>query len=93
MTAYVLLGIPFIQRMVEYPELERRIRELEEAVRRLQEENQQLRCAARAFGDLAERLNLSLEAERRKAADRRRRPRWTDRGEPTPSADVLSVDS
>ena len=64
--------------MLGYPELEKRIRELEEAVRNLQEENQQLRSAARAFGDLAERLSLSLDAERRQAADRRRLPRWTE---------------
>lgn len=59
-------------------ELEERIRELEEAVRSLQEENQHLRYAARAFGDLAERLNMSLDAERRQADDRSRVPHWTD---------------
>ena len=65
--------------MIGYPELEKRIRELEEAVRTLQEENQQLRSAARVFGDLAERLNLSLDEERRLAADDRRRlPRWAE---------------
>ena len=51
--------------MVGYPELEKRIRELEEKVRTLQEENQHLRHSARAFGDLGERLNVSLDAERR----------------------------
>jgi predicted RNase H-like nuclease (RuvC/YqgF family) len=80
--------------MVGYPDLEKRIRELEETVRILQEENQQLRYAARAFGDLAERLNVSLDAERRKAADRRRFPRWTeDRRRPMPSADGPSESS
>ena len=64
--------------MVGYPDLEKRIRELEEAIRTLQEENQHLRSAARAFGDLAERLNVSLDAERRQAADRRRFPRWPE---------------
>jgi hypothetical protein len=64
--------------MVGYPDLEKRIRELEEAIRTLQEENQHLRSAAHAFGDLAERLNLSLDAERRQSADRRRVPRWTE---------------
>ena len=64
--------------MVGYPDLEKRIRELEEAIRMLQEENQHLRSAARAFGDLAERLNLSLDAERRQAADRRQWPRPTE---------------
>jgi predicted RNase H-like nuclease (RuvC/YqgF family) len=64
--------------MVGYPDLEKRIRELEEAIRTLQEENQHLRNAARAFGDLAERLNVSLDAERRQAADRRRLPRGTE---------------
>ena len=64
--------------MVGYPDLENRIRELEEKVRILQEENQHLRYAAHAFGDLAERLNVSLDAERREAADRRRVPRWTE---------------
>ena len=61
-----------------YRDLEQRIRELEDAVRSLQEENQQLRSAARAFGDLAERLNLSLDAERRQAEERRRYPRGSD---------------
>jgi predicted RNase H-like nuclease (RuvC/YqgF family) len=61
-----------------YSDLEQRIRELEDAVRSLQEENQQLRSAARAFGDLAERLNLSLDAERRQAEDRRRYRRGSD---------------
>ena len=37
-----------------------------------------VRHAARAFGDLAERLNVSLDAERRAAADRRQVPRWTE---------------
>jgi hypothetical protein len=61
--------------MVGYLDLEKRIRELEEEVRILQEENQHLRYAACVFGDLAERLNVSLDAERRQAADRRRVPR------------------
>jgi hypothetical protein len=64
--------------MAGHPDLEKRIRELEEAVRTLQEENQQLRIPARAFGDLAERLSLSLDAERRAAAERRGLLRWTE---------------
>ena len=63
--------------MVGYPHLEKRIRELEDAIRMLQEENQHLRSAARAFGDLAERLNVSLDAERRQAAHRRQWARPT----------------
>jgi len=78
MTALVLLRAVRAETMGADTYLEKRIRELEEAVRTLQEENHQLRCAARAFGDLAERLSLSLDAERRQAADRRRIPRWTD---------------
>ena len=70
-------GIVFCE-MVGYPELEKRIRELEEKVRTLQEENQHLRHSARAFGDLAERLNVSLDAERRGAADHRQVLRWTE---------------
>jgi hypothetical protein len=44
----------------------------------LQKENQHLRHSGRAFGDLAERLNVSLDAERRGAADHRQVLRWTE---------------
>jgi hypothetical protein len=43
----------------------------EEEVRRLEEENAQLRESAQTFGDLAERLRTTLETERRVSGDRR----------------------
>ena len=43
----------------------------EEEVRRLEEENARLRESSQTFGDLAERLRLTLEAERRVSGDRR----------------------
>ncbi|MDQ3350210.1 MAG: hypothetical protein M3545_19870 [Acidobacteriota bacterium] len=42
-----------------------------ETVQRLEEENEHLRTAAGAFGQLAERLNQSLQEERRTGAERR----------------------
>ncbi len=42
-----------------------------ETVHRLEEENEQLRKSAGAFGQLAERLNRTLEEERRTGAERR----------------------
>jgi hypothetical protein len=42
-----------------------------ETVHRLEEENDQLRKAAGAFGQLAERLNQTLQQERRTGTDRR----------------------
>ena len=50
---------------------------IRERIAHLQEENSQLREAARTFGDLAERLNAELREERRRNADRRSRPRET----------------
>jgi predicted RNase H-like nuclease (RuvC/YqgF family) len=47
-----------------------------ETVQRLEEENEHLRRAAGAFGQLAERLNQTLREERRTGDD----PRQTDRG-------------
>jgi hypothetical protein len=46
-----------------------------ETVHRLEEENVHLRRAAGEFGQLAERLNLALREERRRAADRRAQAR------------------
>ena len=43
-------------------ELARRIHELEETVRVLEDQNVQLKFAAQAFGTLAERLNARLRA-------------------------------
>jgi hypothetical protein len=42
-----------------------------ETVHRLEEENEQLRQSAGAFGQLAERLNRTLQEERRSGAERR----------------------
>jgi hypothetical protein len=46
-----------------------------ERVKELEEENRQLRRAATAFGELAERLNAELREERRLRTDRRAQPR------------------
>ncbi len=46
-----------------------------ETVQRLEEENEQLREAAGAFGQLAERLNQTLRDERRRGSERRQAPR------------------
>lgn len=55
-----------------------RLRECLNTVRHLEEENRQLRRAAAAFGQLAERLNEELGRERRVSdRDRRREPRET----------------
>jgi hypothetical protein len=45
----------------------RRIRELEETVRILEEQNVQLKIAAREFGALVERLNARLLVESRRS--------------------------
>ena len=52
------------------------IRRCHEEIRRLKTENDDLRRAAESFGQLAERLNRQLRAERvkRAAADRRGAP-------------------
>ena len=47
----------------------------EEEVDQLKRENKLLRAASRTFGALAERLNASLESERRAGRDRRLAPR------------------
>jgi predicted RNase H-like nuclease (RuvC/YqgF family) len=52
------------------------LQECEEKLKQLEEENHHLREASRAFGQLAERLNNTLQEERRTAgSDRRQRPR------------------
>lgn len=52
--------------------------ECEEEVDHLKRENKLLRDASRTFGALAERLNASLESERRVSGDRRARPRGSE---------------
>lgn len=47
------------------------VHRLEKEKERLEDENEQLRQAAGAFGQLAERLNQTLRDERRQGADRR----------------------
>jgi hypothetical protein len=51
------------------------LQECEEKVKELEAENQHLREASHAFGQLAERLNVTLQQERRAESDRRQRPR------------------
>lgn len=52
------------------------LQECEEKIKELEEENQHLRDASDAFGQLAERLNQTLQEERRIAgSDRRQQPR------------------
>jgi hypothetical protein len=53
------------------------VEHLEEEREELREENRHLRQAAGVFGQLAERLNLTLREERRQREDRRRTPRAT----------------
>jgi hypothetical protein len=49
-----------------------------ETVHRLEEENTELRKAAGAFGQLAERLNQTLQEERRQRGERRQETRPSD---------------
>jgi len=52
------------------------LQDCEETLKRLEEENQQLRESSQSFGQLAERLNVTLQGERRiSAADRRQQAR------------------
>ncbi|HEY1307987.1 MAG TPA: hypothetical protein VGF24_30750 [Vicinamibacterales bacterium] len=53
------------------------VEKLEQQKADLEEENRHLRQAAGAFGQLAERLNISLRRERRRTLDRRHEPRET----------------
>ena len=58
-------------------ELTAALDECEEKVDLLKRENRLLRDASRTFGALAERLNATLESERRTTRDRRTNPRPT----------------
>ena len=54
------------------------LQDCEEKLRQLKEENQHLREASHAFGQLAERLNITLQEERRNGGKERRQwPRST----------------
>ena len=68
------------------------LQECEEKLKQLEEENEHLREASRAFGQLAERLNHTLQEERRSAgSDRRQRPRpYAERRKPRDSTLSLS---
>ena len=60
------------------------LRQYQEEIRSLREENELLRRSARAFGALAERLHVSLQEERRRGQERRAQIRTTpDRRQPT----------
>jgi len=55
---------------------EKALHECEDKVKHLEEENQHLREASHTFGQLAERLNVTLQEERRTpGSDRRERSR------------------
>ena len=51
------------------------LHECEEKVKQLEEENDHLRESSHAFGQLAERLNKTLQQERRAGVERRQSPR------------------
>jgi len=55
--------------------LEHALQECEDKVKHLQDENEHLRESSHAFGQLAERLNRTLEQERRMGLERRQSPR------------------
>jgi hypothetical protein len=55
--------------------LEHALQECEDKVKHLEEENEHLRESSHAFGQLAERLNRTLEQERRMGLERRQSPR------------------
>jgi hypothetical protein len=55
--------------------LEHALQECEDKVKHLKEENEHLRESSHAFGQLAERLNRTLEQERRMGLERRQSPR------------------
>jgi predicted RNase H-like nuclease (RuvC/YqgF family) len=55
--------------------LEHALQECEDKVKELEEENQHLRDSSHAFGQLAERLNKTLEQERRAGLERRQSAR------------------
>ena len=68
------------------------VEDYQQVVRRLQEENAELRKAAGQFGELAERLNTALQAERRQA-ERRQAPRETPDRRSAPSRGARSPQS
>jgi predicted RNase H-like nuclease (RuvC/YqgF family) len=51
------------------------LQDCEEKVKELEEENQHLRDSSHAFGQLAERLNKTLQQERRTGTERRQSQR------------------
>jgi hypothetical protein len=55
--------------------MEHALQECEDKVKHLEEENQHLRDSSDAFGQLAERLNRTLQEERRAGIERRQSPR------------------
>ena len=55
--------------------LEHALQECEDKVKELEEENDHLRESSHAFGQLAERLNKTLQEERRAGVERRQSPR------------------
>jgi proteasome assembly chaperone (PAC2) family protein len=57
------------------PEVARTVEECVARIRQLEEENAQLREAAKTFGDLAERLKRALDAELRAGQAARQRDR------------------
>ena len=62
--------------METHNESPKALQECEEKLKKLEEENQHLRESSSTFGQLAERLNTTLEKERRAAVgDRRQLPR------------------
>jgi hypothetical protein len=63
------------QEQPEAPDVIAALEECEHEVDHLKRENKLLRDASRTFGALAERLNASLESERRRGDDRRAVPR------------------
>lgn len=56
----------------ELKECQDTVEQLQQEQAHLKEENRHLRQAAGVFGQLAERLNVTLREERRKTEDRRR---------------------
>ena len=65
--------------------LEHALQECEEKIKELEEENHHLRDSSDAFGQLAKRLNKTLQQERRAGSERRQSPRGsTDRRQDQP---------
>ena len=64
--------------MQEQNDPRQRLQDCEERVKDLEEENEDLRESSHAFGRLAERLNTSLQQERRNADHVRRHPSHSD---------------